>query len=104
MARKARYEGGYAGLPLSMTEPARPSPSLGRKVKENRTPKTKKERAGGKNPTDEEKLQARFLEQDRKKFEKKTQEEMGSFKKGGKVKKNRGDGICRQGKTKGRMI
>ena len=40
----------------------------------------------------------------RKKTEKKTQEEMGSFKKGGKVKKNRGDGICRQGKTKGRMI
>ena len=26
------------------------------------------------------------------------------MKKGGKVKKNRGDGICRQGKTKGRMI
>jgi hypothetical protein len=26
------------------------------------------------------------------------------LKKGGKVKKNRGDGICRQGKTKGRMV
>lgn len=26
------------------------------------------------------------------------------MKKGGKVKKNRGDGICRQGKTKGRMV
>jgi len=26
------------------------------------------------------------------------------MKKGGKVTKNRGDGICRQGKTKGRMI
>ena len=36
MARKTGYEGGYDGLPLSMTEPARPSPSLGRKVKENR--------------------------------------------------------------------
>jgi|DEB0MinimDraft_10_1074344.scaffolds.fasta_scaffold153474_2 hypothetical protein len=102
MARKTRDEGGYAGLPLSMTERARPSPSLGRKVKENRTPKTKEERAGGKNPTDEEKLQARFLEQDRKKFEKRTQEKMGSFKKGGKVRKI--DGIAQRGKTKGRMI
>ena len=26
------------------------------------------------------------------------------MKKGGKVKKNRGDGICRQGKTRGRMV
>lgn len=40
----------------------------------------------------------------RNKVEKAVQQKMGSFKKGGKVKKNRGDGICRQGKTKGRMV
>jgi hypothetical protein len=54
-------------------------------VKENRKPKTKEERAGGKNPTDEQRLQARFLEDDRKRFETKVQNKMGSFKDGGSV-------------------
>jgi hypothetical protein len=67
-------------------------------VKESRTPKTKEERAG---KTPEEKIKARTAEIDRKKFEKKTQEEMGSFKKGGKVRKI--DGIAKRGKTRGRI-
>ena len=67
-------------------------------VKESRTPKTKEERAG---KTPEEKIKARTAEIDRKKFEKKTQEEMGSFKKGGKVRKI--DGIAQRGKTRGRI-
>ena len=86
-------------LPRSMTDKTRTglfSHSLD--VKETRTPKTKEERAG---KTPEEKIKARTAERARKKFEKKTQEEMGSFKKGGKVRKI--DGIAKRGKTRGRI-
>lgn len=62
-------------------------------LKENRTPKTKEERAGR---TPEEKIKARTTERDRKKFEKKTQQQMGSFKDGGKVKVER---INKKGRT-----
>ena len=55
-------------------------------VKENRKPKTKEERAGGKNPTDEQRIKARFADDDRKEFEKKVQGKMGSFESGGVVK------------------
>lgn len=54
-------------------------------VKENRKPKTKEERAGGRNPTDEQRIKARFADEDRKEFEKKVQGKMGSFADGGEV-------------------
>jgi hypothetical protein len=67
-------------------------------VKETRKPKTKKERAGEtdirtgllseeaqKELRAENKIKARTAEKEREKFEKKTQEKMGSFKDGGKV-------------------
>ena len=36
-------------------------------------------------------------------LQKKAQASMG-FKKGGSVKSHRGDGICKKGKTRGRMV
>lgn len=74
-------------LPRSMKQKTRLGPFRSQvSLKENRKPKTKEERAGGKNPTDEEAFEARLQDRKRKKFEKKVQEKMGSFESGGVVK------------------
>jgi hypothetical protein len=96
---KAMKKGGGTDLdklPPSMKDKTRTGLfSHSSDVKETRKPKTKEERAG---KTPEEKIKAKTAEVDRKKFEKKTQQQMGSFKRGGKI-----DGIAIRGKTRGRM-
>ncbi len=85
-AMKGYEDGGEVDLdklPRSMKKKTRTGLfSSSYDVKESRTPKTKEERAG---KTPEEKIKARTSERDRKKFEKKVQEKMGSFKDGGEV-------------------
>ena len=89
MAKKSKVD--LDKLPPSMKKKTR--------VKENRKPKTKEEREGeikfltnllGEEAKEQlrvfNKILAKSKEKDRKKFEKKVQEKMGSFNKGGMAK------------------